>query len=848
MVGVPRSKGCRICVQRRVKCDQTRPTCNNCKKGNRPCPGYAQDLKFQDEGARLRKRFAQNGSSNPLDHDSGSSESPPDLSDSTTASGTPDFEHSHRGIQPIGQDSRHWDVVGLDMNKSQRRTFLGLLEGKSEQYTRMVQTNPELEFMYTAHIDDDPEPPDRFMFPYFGHSTDPFLQHIYSPELTQNQLVVNFRDSIAPNNGTVPEVFRNHANWLAHLPPLTGTNPLLDASVRAVTLVHIGRLNNSEPFVNESRPYYGRALRLLNSALQDRKKGMSNETLCATILLSFYEMFASDNNDSWVRHAGGVSALMKARGPRRHRHGFDREIFLAYRYTLIIEAFQEDVPCFLAEPGWLKVSSEIHADLISAGSSSGISPERAEIFDIAEEYYQSMVCLPELAANARTLWQAKQAGTPPPMSRAQVLEKLTQSRALFKSTFTRFEATLKKAGHAPTIQLNSKDPLISLDYEFINTFVSATYVGYWTVLIVLNLCLSGLQADDPDMVALYHTENRECSLNICRSCRFMLTSSFLGPFFLIFGLRVGLLVFEDAGGVECDWILRKLFDIGDRHMGIAKHVPGYRAGIGVDELLTEFKARKAKATKERNHHDRAEFARQVALGDLELSDVPSISIETGNGIDDDVLGTREDIGGMTSLSQRAREQQQKQRQRDQSNVASADATNNGFRNYNINNNSHTSAAFVSGAPFQGMTELDDVIQVWENQEIFNLNLSAPGGVTESSYPSSRAHSTTPIPPGADMDAQDQTGYFTEGAPSGHGGYQPNPIFADQGPQYLFAESSRNQAQRQPSPQRMQPRRQGSGRPWELSDVDLADLSADMDFDAQQNQTEPVRMGLDRFFN
>ena len=65
MVGVPRSKGCRICVQRRVRCDLTRPTCSNCKKGNRPCPGYDSDLKFQDEGERLRKRLAKKEQKRP---------------------------------------------------------------------------------------------------------------------------------------------------------------------------------------------------------------------------------------------------------------------------------------------------------------------------------------------------------------------------------------------------------------------------------------------------------------------------------------------------------------------------------------------------------------------------------------------------------------------------------------------------------------------------------------------------------------------------------------------------------------------------------------------------------------
>lgn len=679
MVGVPRSKGCRICVQRRVRCDQTRyviqwpslgleivgyrvlvilmcprPTCNNCKKGNRPCPGYGQDLKFQDEGARLRKRFETNEVPEPsaIDEDGqnrNQNESPFGSAVNNqravnnggyatlSVPGDNSGQFSNSTLAPIGQNT-DWDVIGLDMRSTDRRTFLGLLEGKSSAYAKLAESMPEIRDMEYVKQPGFAENIDRFMFTNFGRTSNPFYEHIHAPDLAQKQLVTKFRQSLFPDNGSVPQVFQNHARWLSFLPPLTGTNPLLDAAVRAVTLVHIGRLNNSEPFIMESRPYYGQALKLLNNTLQDRKGGMSNETLCAVILLSFYEMFASDNNDSWIRHAGGVSALMRARGPQRHRHGFDREIFLAYRYTLIIESFQQDVPCFLAEPGWLKLSSQIHDEL----KTSGAARSRAEVFDLAEEYYASMVKLPEICAHARALWQARQNNTPPPYSRAQVIDKLTQSRAHFKDTFSRFEEALKRTGAAPTIKVNHADPLLGIEYEFINTFVSATYTGYWTVMVVLDLCLSGMHADDREMAKLYTSESENCALNICRCSAYMLTSSFLGPFFLIFGLRVAMLVFEEADRPETQWIMRKLFDIGDRHMGIAKHVPGYRPGITVEELISEYEERRAKAKGSKNLSEKMEFQRQVAHGQIVNENNPS-------SIDKDIFGPREEIGGTKSL-------------------------------------------------------------------------------------------------------------------------------------------------------------------------------------------------------
>ncbi|PYH80395.1 C6 zinc finger domain protein [Aspergillus uvarum CBS 121591] len=43
---VARSKGCALCVQRRVKCDQRQPGCAKCETYGEPCPGYGPRFKF----------------------------------------------------------------------------------------------------------------------------------------------------------------------------------------------------------------------------------------------------------------------------------------------------------------------------------------------------------------------------------------------------------------------------------------------------------------------------------------------------------------------------------------------------------------------------------------------------------------------------------------------------------------------------------------------------------------------------------------------------------------------------------------------------------------------------------
>jgi hypothetical protein len=48
-----RSKGCRTCKARRLKCDEQEPTCRRCQKANLICPGY--DSIFVDETVRVKQ-------------------------------------------------------------------------------------------------------------------------------------------------------------------------------------------------------------------------------------------------------------------------------------------------------------------------------------------------------------------------------------------------------------------------------------------------------------------------------------------------------------------------------------------------------------------------------------------------------------------------------------------------------------------------------------------------------------------------------------------------------------------------------------------------------------------------
>ena len=561
MVGVPRSKGCRICVQRRVRCDLTKPVCNNCKKGNRPCPGFDSDLRIQDEGSKLRKRFAQPHANETRIESYTDSTSTTNTSQSTDSSPEKLIELVTRGNTPDDKLRRYRPEVALPP----RNPFFLMLENQ-------VQIKTE-SFLVNASESD-------YILPLSGGAINldySFFQvalngSVYSPNLAQEQLLSTFSSALAGHGASLlPPQMRVHQKFVEYLPSFFGSNKLLDAAVRAVSLVHLGRSQQSEVLIQESRQYYGKALCLLNRSLtDDNDGGMATETLSATILLSFYEMFASDSNQSWVRHAGGAGTLMRIRGPSRHLKGVDRDIFLAYRHTVIIDAFIRDEACFLAEPQWVEMANKIHEDL-----RTGIPNDRLAIFDLSHEFYLEHAVIPTLLRDVKNMDHAQAKMTPEQYGahREVILARARLHQANLKSINFRFCAALTKEG-LETSTIETMDPVFPEQYVYINVFVASVQIGHWTIMLILNLFQEDLEKDiAPEKTALYLMENRALCQEICQTTPFMLTSSFLGPFFVIFALRLCLMIFEQ--GEERDWVVHKLVQIGDTRMRMALDIPRF---------------------------------------------------------------------------------------------------------------------------------------------------------------------------------------------------------------------------------------------------------------------------------
>ncbi|KAL5614484.1 hypothetical protein BROUX41_004589 [Berkeleyomyces rouxiae] len=83
--------GCMTCRKRRIKCDETHPTCNNCKKSKRDCLGYDPIFKQQNQGQPAPHLHNAQSQSQPQAQQQSSS---------AQALSSPSSDHSQQLSQP----------------------------------------------------------------------------------------------------------------------------------------------------------------------------------------------------------------------------------------------------------------------------------------------------------------------------------------------------------------------------------------------------------------------------------------------------------------------------------------------------------------------------------------------------------------------------------------------------------------------------------------------------------------------------------------------------------------------------------------------------------------------------
>ncbi|KAL1966157.1 hypothetical protein VTN77DRAFT_4709 [Rasamsonia byssochlamydoides] len=439
MVGVPRSKGCKTCVQRHVKCDQTRPQCVRCVAMGVQCPGYARVFKFQNEGPALKQRYHTTSTSSSRSSATSSSAA---LAFSRRSPSSE--EEACPGCRENDLLPPHPRLVGRT-NIRYQPVFLSIDEGMS----------PSLA--------------------------------VQAISAQQTQVYANYVMSAWPCLFKCTET-RVPVNWVQFVSSRGSGSPRspFDLGLRCITCTYMGSLYDDQRLVDAGRLLYCKALRTLAARLTNLDAAKSDEVLAAAIVLGVYEMYAGTTSDSWLRHTAGIIELMRLRGPQAHIGGFGRAIYIAYRGFLVTAALLNGEACFLEQPEWQALSEAIGAD-------NAKQPDSSLITDIAERAFREMTKLPGYVKRVRDLWELparKQA-----QLRPALVQNITASRATLRGIYTEFGIAV--ATHSSS----EKDPrqtefIGPIPYDFFDGFASLSMKGIRSGIILLNQILMLLTPED----------------------------------------------------------------------------------------------------------------------------------------------------------------------------------------------------------------------------------------------------------------------------------------------------------------------------------------------------------------
>ncbi|KIV77016.1 hypothetical protein PV11_08856 [Exophiala sideris] len=306
MVG-PRSKGCRKCVDRKVKCDETRPGCDRCAKGHFKCPGYGPVFQFYDTFVLGSEAITQKANFEDLLSKEDSSQRPISTSPSRQA----------RRPGTKGQRSQSLAVA------TQPRNPQPLLQSISTKSTR----NAELAATFINGL------PQRLWYTrnWFAGicqaDDDPTLKRATRALIKANGALVYKDDSLVQQSRhEYGDALRSLKDSIAH--PRQSRVGALQNTILVLSIFELYDVCLARHSTDLT----------LEGVVKRRDKAL---WLKPSI---------------WMHHAQGIQQIMRSQPPESYNHtDLNRFLYISMRDTFILLAYKDQTSCFLEEPAWLSI-------------------------------------------------------------------------------------------------------------------------------------------------------------------------------------------------------------------------------------------------------------------------------------------------------------------------------------------------------------------------------------------------------------------------------------------------------------------------------------------------------------
>ncbi|CAK7563223.1 MAG: hypothetical protein SEPTF4163_001086 [Sporothrix epigloea] len=383
MVGVPRSRGCLLCVRRRVRCDEGRPGCAKCATYRVECPGYDRSLKFVTGKHQVRKRGQGRDQSDPS-----SSEG------SAISAATPALDASSSTQQEAN------DYSNDDTPRESRGTS-------------------------------------NVIVPVFFDPSSPGTPPYGIPPSPRDGRAAYVNTILEMVNMDQPRESLFYGSWFNQVPERLGRKLTLDSAVCSFAMHLLGKSRGDKVLVMQSRQLYGQSLAALQAALNHPVEWRSSETLCTTMVMCLYELFADTSKAStgWLQHSSAVAKLIQHRGISGFEEHWDKAMFFSFRSIIIMNAFFTGRDCFLAKKKWqCLLLSSANYNFYGLASPAGDAVPSGAV-SIIDQHVAHLAHLPHVMRHGWEIRSTRQHGLP--VDFAQVA-KLQRSASKLHASFCRW--------------------------------------------------------------------------------------------------------------------------------------------------------------------------------------------------------------------------------------------------------------------------------------------------------------------------------------------------------------------------------------------------------------------------
>ncbi|GKZ26478.1 hypothetical protein AbraIFM66951_003628 [Aspergillus brasiliensis] len=367
--------GCQTCRARRVKCDETKPSCKNCGKKNRRC---VYDNKAP---SRSRTRAARRRARSPSDP-----VSPPAPVHSQVEDG-PSQVHA-QSASPRVSDGQNAEVVssfdrpsfsegvGPRPIRDQPAPEVALrgpsTDGEMYQSSQQIQDSINLASILWPREESNPDLPSID----WNHSslpalTDPQFDELDDfPTAGESPIGTSFyvTDHQLPLSTSEILIFRNYVDTVSRwidsfswdqpfysvVPMLALRCPVLMNSCLALSAKHLALkapANETALRANIAVKYHQRAIRGISKLITDPACAWNDSILASSVILSTYEML-DVAGDSSGAHLRGVAYFLQSRGVYGDASGIKGAVYWTWYRHEIWAALQTGEPMFLDEQYW----------------------------------------------------------------------------------------------------------------------------------------------------------------------------------------------------------------------------------------------------------------------------------------------------------------------------------------------------------------------------------------------------------------------------------------------------------------------------------------------------------------